>query len=119
MASWGHNGRRLTVVLNDNAPWYRGAWRWVAVCIIVAGALVIGGRAFAQSPTTGYTRCAVVDVRANKVVMIRQGNGDTIIRVVAYVDNGDNIEYEAHVWRFARRLVTTMHGTTLRERCVK
>lgn len=119
MASWGNDGRRLTVVLNDNTPWYRGAWRWVVVCVVVGAAMFVGGR-HVFAATTGSHRCAVVDPLANKVVLVREGDGDTrdtIIRVVGYVDNGDNISYDAFVPRWARRLVTHDTGRTLRTGC--
>jgi len=128
MASWGTDKARVYVVLNDNTHTRR---RRIAVGVIIAvvlfAATFIGGRhvAHAEGYSQDYveqrgstaTRCAVVDVHANKVVMVKQGAGDTIIRVVAYVDNGDNIEWEGHVWRFARRLVTQGIGTGLRRAC--
>ncbi len=74
--------------------------------------------AFAQQPSTGYHRCAVVDPHANKVIEIKQGSGDTIIKVIGYVDKGDVVQFESDVWNFAAKLVTNMNGSTLRERCV-
>ena len=72
----------------------------------------------AQTASTGYERCAVVDPYANKVIEVRQGSGDTIVRVIGYVDHGDTADFEADVWNFAAKLVTNVSGTTLRERCV-
>ncbi len=98
---------------------------WAFILGMLFGATILGGqRVFAAgAPWHFYTeepiltRCAVVDPHANKVVETKQSSGDTIVKVIGYVDAGDHIEWESHVWRFARHLVTRQHGTGLRHAC--
>jgi hypothetical protein len=86
----------------------------LAALLLLAAAAVV----HAQTASTGYKRCVVVDPHANKVVQIKQGTGDTVIKVIGYTDLGDVVKFEAPVWDFAAVMVTGMSGTTLRERCV-
>lgn len=91
-----------------------GALVFLVIIPRATGALAV----VTQSASTGYKRCAVVDPHANKIVEVKQGSGDTIVKVIGYVDQGGSIKYEAPVWDYAKKLVTGMKGTTLRERCV-
>lgn len=105
-------GRAIMVALVVSAS-------WASIALGVDTSQAPSAYVERAAGTTGWARCAVVDPRANKVIEIKQGNGDTIIKVIGYVDAGDHIEYEHYVWRFARHLVTRLQGATLRERCVR